>query len=129
MIGYIKGKLAGISPAMALIDVNGVGYELHISLYTFEKVKDQENCKLFTHLSIKEDSHTLFGFFEEEERIMFRNLINVSGVGASTARMILSSLSVPELQNAILRGDSALIKSVKGVGVKTSQKIVIDLQD
>lgn len=129
MIAYIEGKVAGINPAHVIIDTGGLAYELQISLYTFEKIKEKSQCRLFTHLAIKEDSHTLFGFFDERERQMFRSLIGVSGVGTSTARMILSSLTVDELEHAILSGNSALIKTVKGVGPKSSQKIVIELQD
>ena len=126
MIAFIKGRVAFISPTQIVIETaGGIGYEIQISLYTFEKIKDKENISLYTHLSIKEDSHTLFGFNGEEERSLFRNLISVNGVGPSTARMILSS----DLNHAILSGDITLLKAVKGIGPKTAQRLVLELQD
>lgn len=114
---------------MAVVSCDGVGYELHISLYTFEKIKRAERVKLFAHLAIKEDAHTLYGFFESSERDLFRALISVQGIGASTARMILSSVEPGELQSAISHGNIALLKSVKGVGPKSAQRIILELQD
>jgi holliday junction DNA helicase RuvA len=130
MIAFIKGRAAYISPTQVIIETAaGVGYEVQISLYTFQKIKDEENIRILTHLSIKEDSHTLFGFFDEEERSLFRNLISVNGVGPSTARMILSSLNPGDLNHAIITGDITLLKAVKGIGPKTAQRLVLELQD
>jgi holliday junction DNA helicase RuvA len=129
MIAYIEGKLVEKTPTYAVIDCGGVGYLIHISLHTFSKIKDIEKCKLFTHLAIKEDAHTLYGFFDENERKIFRLLISVSGVGASTARMILSSLSTEEIQIAIATGNVATLRKVKGIGEKSAQRIIVDLKD
>ncbi|MDB2317204.1 Holliday junction branch migration protein RuvA [Flavobacteriales bacterium] len=129
MITHVQGKLVELNPAYAVIDCNGVGYLLHISLNTYSKLGDSEFCKLFSHLAIKEDSHTLYGFHEELERKVFRLLISVSGVGASTARVILSSMLPEEIRDAIVNEDVALIKSVKGIGAKTAQRIILDLKD
>lgn len=130
MIAFIKGRVAFISPTQVVIETaGGIGYEIQISLYTFEKIKDKENISIYTHLSIKEDSQTLFGFNGEEERSLFRNLISVNGVGPSTARMILSSLTPTDLNHAILSGDITLLKAVKGIGPKTAQRLVLELQD
>lgn len=119
-----------MSPTVVIIETQGgTGYEAQISLYTYQKIKDEKNLRLLTHLSIKEDSHTLFGFFDEEERALFRNLISVNGVGPSTARMILSSLTPGDLNHAILSGDITLLKAVKGIGPKTAQRLVLELQD
>jgi len=112
-----------------VIDCNGVGYLVNISLNTFSKIKDSETISLFTHLQVKEDSHTLFGFFEKTERNLFRQLISVSGIGASTARTMLSSLSPSEIQSAIISGNVPTIQSVKGIGLKTAQRVIIDLKD
>lgn len=116
------------TPAFVVIDCNGIGYKLHISLQTFSSIKD-ENCSLFTHLSIKEDSHTLFGFYDEDERILFRGLISVSGVGPSTAQVVLSTFTSAETRDYIIKGDVLALKSVKGIGAKTAQRIIIDLKD
>ncbi len=129
MINHLSGKLIEKSPTHAIVECNGVGYKLHISVHTFSSLPDKENCKIFTHLAIREDAHTLYGFYSEEERTVFRKLISVSGVGANTGRMIMSSLSPDEVKHAILNGDSATIKRVKGIGAKTAQRIIIDLQD
>jgi Holliday junction DNA helicase RuvA len=129
MIAHINGKLVELNPAYAVIECNGVGYYLNISLNTYSRLGESESCKLFTHLSVKEDSHTLYGFYEKLERKIFRMLISVSGVGASTARVILSSMQSTEIRDAIVSEDIALIKSVKGIGVKTAQRIVLDLKD
>jgi Holliday junction DNA helicase RuvA len=127
MIAHINGKLVELNPAYAVIEC--VGYYLNISLNTYSRLGESESCKLFTHLSVKEDSHTLYGFYEKLERKIFRMLISVSGVGASTARVILSSMQSTEIRDAIVSEDIALIKSVKGIGVKTAQRIVLDLKD
>ena len=129
MYEYFKGKLVEKTPAEAVIDCNGVAYILQISLQTFSKIKDQEDVKLYTHLVVKEDSHTLFGFFELGERAIFRQLILVSGVGANTARVILSSMTTDEVYNAIVMDNAAALQSVKGIGAKTAQRIILDLKD
>ncbi len=129
MIAHIQGKVTYRSPAYMVIDCGGVGYGIQISLNTYEKVSEGEAVKLLTHLSIKEDSHILYGFAEEEERQLFLQLISVSGVGTNTARMILSSLKPAEIKLAILNGNWNLLKTIKGIGPKTAQRLVIDLQD
>jgi holliday junction DNA helicase RuvA len=129
MIHHLNGRLIEKSPTHAVIECGGVGYLVHISLYTFSKLPDAEACKVFTHLAIREDAHTLYGFIDENERALFRKLISVSGVGASTGRMILSSMSPGEVSEAILNGDVKLIQSIKGIGAKTAQRIIVDLQD
>ena len=128
MITHIHGKLVKKTPAYAVVDINGIGYKIKISLQTFSAL-DGEFCKLYTHLSIKEDSHTLFGFFEESERHLFRNLISVSGVGPTTAQIILSTYSTEEIINHITTADVSAIQGVKGIGAKTAQRIIIDLKD
>ena len=128
MINHINGKLVDKTPTNVVIDCNGVGYSINISLQTFSKIND-ERCKSFTHLSIKEDSHTLYGFFTENERTLFRHLISVSGVGPSTAQVILSTYKSDEIINYISASDVAAIKNVKGIGLKTAQRIIIDLKD
>lgn len=129
MITQLKGRMVEKSPTEVVIDCNGVGYLVNISLNTFSKLSDSENISLFTHLQVKEDSHTLFGFFEKTERNLFRQLISVSGIGASTARTMLSSLSPNEIQSAIISGNVSTIQSVKGIGLKTAQRVIIDLKD
>ena len=129
MITHIKGKLVEKSPTSVIIDVNGIGYLINISLNTFSAIPDQESLSLYTHLQIKEDSHTLFGFYSRKEREIFRLLISVSGIGASTARTMLSSLSPEQIIQGISIGDSAMIQSVKGIGLKTSQRVIIELKD
>ena len=129
MITHIKGKLVEKSPTSVIIDVNGIGYLINISLNTFSAIPDQENLRLYTHLQIKEDSHTLFGFYSIKEREIFRLLISVSGIGASIARTMLSSLSPEQIIQGISIGDSAMIQSVKGIGLKTSQRVIIELKD
>ena len=129
MITHIKGKLVEKSPTSVIIDVNGIGYLINISLNTFSAIPDQENLKLYTHLQIKEDSHTLFGFYSLKEREIFRLLISVSGIGASIARTMLSSLNPEQIIQGISIGDSAMIQSVKGIGLKTSQRVIIELKD
>ena len=129
MIHHIKGRLTEKSPTHAVIEAGGVGYFLNISLVTFSKILNDENCTLYTHLSIKEDAHTLYGFAEKSEREIFRKLISVSGVGASTARVMLSSLSSDEITAAIVTGDVDTLKSIKGIGAKSAQRIIVDLKD
>ena len=129
MITHIKGKLVEKSPTSVIIEVNGIGYLINISLNTFSAIPDQESLKLYTHLQIKEDSHTLFGFYSRKEREIFRLLISVSGIGASIARTMLSSLSPEQIIQGISIGESAMIQSVKGIGLKTSQRVIIELKD
>ncbi len=129
MITHIEGKLVEKNPAYAIIDCHGVGYLIYITLYTFEKIPNQENIKLFTHLMIREDSQTLYGFYESVEREMFKLLINVNGVGPSAAKMILSTLAPDDFQKAVLNDDVNTLKSVKGIGVKSAQRIIIELKD
>ena len=129
MIAHIQGRLVELNPAYAVIECNGVGYILNISLNTYSKLGDSESCKLYSHLVVKEDSHTLYGFHSKLERKIFRLLISVSGVGASTARVILSSMLPEEIRDAIVSEDVVLIKSVKGIGAKTAQRIILDLKD
>lgn len=129
MITHIKGKLVEKNPSFVILDCNGIGYMIRISLHTFSQISDSELCNLFTHLSIKEDSHTLYGFFEKTERELFRLLISVSGVGTNTAQTILSSLSPHDAQLAILSENVASLQSVKGIGAKTAQRIILDLKD
>ena len=128
MISHINGKLVEKTPTYVVIDCNGVGYKLNISLQTYSAIQT-ENCKLLTHLAVKEDSHTLYGFCTSEERDLFRQLISVSGVGPSTARMILSTYSAEEIANYIITSDVSAVQNVKGIGGKTAQRIIIDLKD
>ena len=129
MIYSIKGRLVEKNPTNVVIDSNGVGYFIHISLHTFSQIPSQESLQLYTHLQVKEDSHTLFGFWEKTEREIFRLLISVSGVGASTARSMLSSLEPRQIMEAIATGDVATIQGIKGIGAKTAQRVIIDLKD
>jgi len=129
MITQIKGRLVEKSPTELVIDCNGIGYLVNISLNTYSLLSDSESVSLYTHLQVKEDSHTLFGFFEKTERNLFRKLISVSGIGASTARTMLSSLSPDEIQRAILSEKVTTIQSIKGIGLKTAQRVIIELRD
>ena len=129
MITQIKGRLVEKNPAYIVLDCNGVGYLLRISLNTYSKISDSEICMLYTYLSIKEDSHTLFGFMEKTERELFTSLISVSGVGPNTAQMILSSLSPEQAHQAIMNSNVSALQSVKGIGGKTAQRIILDLKD
>ena len=129
MITHIKGKLVEKNPSFVVIDCNGVGYMIRISLHTFSQLHDSELCSLYTHLSVKEDSHSLYGFFDRSERELFRLLISVSGIGTNTAQTILSSLSPEEAQQAILSENVASLQSVKGIGAKTAQRVILDLKD
>jgi len=129
MITQIKGRLVEKTPTFVVVDCSGVGYLLHISLNTFSSIPDSEAITLYTHLSVKEDSHTLYGFINKTEREIFRLLISVSGVGPSIARTMLSSMSSEEIQQAIATENIPLIQSVKGIGAKTAQRVIIDLKD
>lgn len=129
MITHLKGKLVEKTPTSVVIECNGVGYEVHISLHTFSLIPESESVKLFTHLLVKEDSHTLYGFYEPSEREIFKLLLSVSGVGASTARTMLSSLTPKQVQDAIAANQVATIQSVKGIGAKTAQRVILDLKD
>ena len=129
MITQIKGRLIEKSPTELVIDCNGVGYSINISLNTYSQIGDDENIKLFTHLIIKEDSHSLYGFFKKSERSLFKLLLSVSGVGASTARMMLSSLSPGEIISAIRSDSVQIIQSIKGIGAKTAQRVILELKD
>ncbi len=129
MIHHITGRLTEKSPTHAIVEASGVGYYLNISLITFSKLGNEENCKLYTHLSIKEDAHTLYGFADKSEREIFRQLISVNGVGASTARIMLSSMTAEEITTAIVSSDVTTLKSIKGIGAKSAQRIIVDLKD
>lgn len=129
MIEYIKGELTELSPALATIEVAGVGYGLNISLNTYSAIQGKKDVKLYVYEAIREDAHTLYGFVSKKEREMFELLITVSGVGTNMARMMLSSMSVSELCNAISTGNERLIKGIKGIGKMTAQRIIVDLRD
>jgi holliday junction DNA helicase RuvA len=129
MIAYIDGKLTFKDPTYVIVDVQGVGYQIKISLNTFSRLQEGERCKLHTFLHIKEDAHTLYGFAELAEKEVFLHLISISGVGPGTALMIVSSLTVPEIHQAIVREDVRTIQQVKGIGGKTAQRIILELKD
>ena len=129
MITQIRGRLVEKNPTYVVVDCAGVGYMLHISLQTFSALSDDENVRLFAHLSVREDAHTLYGFISKTEREVFKLLISVSGVGPSIARTMLSSMSSEEVQNAIASENVTLIQSVKGIGLKTAQRVIVDLKD
>ncbi|QXP63540.1 Holliday junction branch migration protein RuvA [Polaribacter sp. HaHaR_3_91] len=129
MITQVRGRLVEKNPTEVVVDCNGVGYLLHISLNTFSSLPDDEAIVLYTHLSIREDAHTLFGFFTKTEREVFKLLISVSGVGPSIARTMLSSMTSEEIQHAIASENVPLIQSVKGIGAKTAQRVIVDLKD
>jgi holliday junction DNA helicase RuvA len=128
MYNHFEGKLAVKTPTYAVIECGGVGYQLNISLNTFSKLPESGNCRLYSHLAVREDALVLFGFGDEEEREMFRQLISVSGVGPGTARMILSSMSPPEVMQAIHSGNVGALRAVKGIGEKSAQRIIVDLK-
>ncbi|GAA4763662.1 MULTISPECIES: Holliday junction branch migration protein RuvA [Flavobacterium] len=129
MIAHIQGKLVEKSPTEVIIDCNGVGYQINISLHTFGLLPNTDQIKLYTHLLIKEDSHSLFGFVEKSEREIFKLLISVSGIGANIARTMLSSIEPKQIINAIASGDVATVQSIKGIGAKTAQRAILDLKD
>lgn len=129
MIDYIKGEITNLTPTYCVLETCGVGYMLNISLVTFCELQNLSSARLFVYENIREDAHTLYGFFEEEERNIFLLLISVSGIGANTARMIQSSFSPAELKEAISTGNVNAIKSVKGIGLKSAQRIIVDLKD
>lgn len=129
MIAYLSGKFSYKTPAVVYVDVQGVGYEVNISLNTYSHIQSLAEGKLFTYLQVKEDSHTLFGFFDAIEKEMFILLISVSGVGAATARMMLSNMKPSEISNAIVMNNSKLLENVKGIGRKTAERLVLELRD
>ncbi|MDB2385350.1 Holliday junction branch migration protein RuvA [Polaribacter sp.] len=129
MITQIKGRLVEKNPTEVVVDCNGVGYLLHISLNTFSNLPENENVLLYTHLSIREDAHTLYGFIDKVERAVFKLLVSVSGVGPSIARTMLSSMTSEEIQQAIASENVKVIQSVKGIGAKTAQRVIVDLKD
>jgi Holliday junction DNA helicase RuvA len=129
MIAYLSGKFSYKNPAVVYVDVQGVGYEVYISLNTYSHIQQMDAGKLYTYLQIKEDAHTLYGFFDAAEKEMFILLISVSGVGAATARMMLSSMKPEEISNAILMKHTSVLESVKGIGRKTAERLVLELKD
>ncbi len=129
MYAYIDGKLVFKCPTYVVIEAGGIGYQINISLNTYSRLPADERCKLYTWLHVKEDAHTLYGFIDEGERRLFLHLISVSGIGAGTGRMILSSITPEEIQTAIVKGDVPLIQRIKGIGPKSAQRIILELQD
>ena len=129
MIAFLKGKLIQRDPTFVVVEVQGIGYQLHISLQTFSDIKEQENVMLHTHLNIREDAHILFGFSSVVEKKLFQQLISVNGVGPSTAIIMLSYMNSNELKSAIVREDAASLQSIKGIGGKTAQRVIIELKD
>ncbi len=129
MIAYVKGKLAHKDPAHVIIDANGIGYYIHISLNTFAQIKDQEACQLHTYMHVREDAQTLYGFSGHAEKKLFMHLISVSGIGPSTGLVMLSSLSSEEITSAIINEEVSVIQSVKGIGSKTAQRAILELKD
>jgi Holliday junction DNA helicase RuvA len=129
MIDYIKGEIAELTPASVTVEAYGIGYFMNISLNTYTNLSEQKNARLYIYEAIREDAHQLFGFFDKQERELFLLLISVPGIGASTARMILSSMNSHELTNVIASGNSDMLKTVKGIGLKTAQRVIVDLKD
>jgi len=129
MIAFLKGKLVHLEPTQVVVEVNGVGYQLQISLQTFSEIKEQENIMLHTHLAIREDAHLLYGFSNEAEKKLFQQLISVNGVGPSTAIVMLSYMNSNELKSAIIREDASALQLIKGIGGKTALRVIIDLKD
>jgi Holliday junction DNA helicase RuvA len=129
MINHLNGRLIEKHPSHVIIECNGVGYFVNISLHTYDKIGKDENLKLFTYLSIREDAHTLYGFAEEDERVMYKQLISVSGIGPSTAVIILSSLGPKRVKEALINEEVAVLQSIKGIGGKTAQRMVVELKD
>lgn len=129
MIAYVEGKLVHKEPAFVIIDTGGIGYQIKISLTTYGFLKDKSSCKLHTYLHIKDDAHTLYGFWEISEKIVFLDLISISGVGPGTGLMILSSMNAKDIQSAIVNEEVKTIQAVKGIGAKTAQRIILELKD
>ncbi len=129
MIEYIQGKITSLTPTYVIIETGGIGYFINISLYTFTRLEGKNESRLLVHEVIREDAHLLFGFIGESERNIFRLLISVSGVGANTARMMLSSVEATGIEEAILQSDVNMLKGIKGIGAKTAQRIIVDLKD
>ncbi len=129
MYDYFNGKLVFKAPTHVILEVGGIGYHIHISLTTYSLIKDQENCKLYVSFQVREDAHALYGFATEGERHLFNHLISVSGIGPNTGRMMLSSSTPEEIQSAIVNGQVALIQKIKGIGPKTAQRVILELQD
>jgi len=129
MFEFIKGKVSELTPTFAIIDTGDIGYFVHISLNTYSKLTKDSDIQLYIHQVIREDANLLFGFFNHHEREIFRMLLSVSGIGANTARMMLSSLTPSEVEQAILEGNVALLKSIKGIGTKSAQRVIVDLKD
>ncbi len=128
MFAYLEGELTYKSPSLIYLSVNGIGYEVNITLHTYGKIREAERCRLYTHLQIREDARVLYGFADEREKQTFRHLLSISGVGATTARIILSSLTPGELEHAIAAEDSRALERVKGIGAKTAQRIILELK-
>lgn len=129
MYYYLKGKLAAVHPTLAVIDCGGVGYHVHISLYTFSQIEKLSEVLLYTHLAVKEDAHVLYGFAQLDEKALFQQLISVNGIGTGTAQLILSALNPEAILNAIIREDDLTFKAIKGIGEKTAKRIILDLKD
>lgn len=129
MYEYIEGKISELNPASVVVDNQGIGYQIQISLNTYSALSGKENAVVFVHHVVREDAQLLFGFYSKSEREVFRQLLSVSGVGANTARMILSSMSPMEIKEAILSGNVAQLNTIKGIGLKTAQRIIVDLKD
>ena len=129
MYDFLEGRVDRLSPTELVLQVGGVGYVLHISLHTFERIKAEKELKIYTHLVVREDSHSLYGFANLNERELFLKLISVNGVGTATARMVLSALNVDEVISAITNGNVGMLKSVKGIGPKAAQRLIVELQD
>ncbi len=129
MFEYIQGKITGLTPANAVIEAGSIGYFIHVSVNTYSQINGKEQVKLYLHQVVREDAHLLYGFAELTERELFRLLISVNGIGSNTALMMLSSLTADELKNAIIQDDVNVLKSIKGIGAKTAQRVIIDLKD
>jgi len=129
MISYVKGEITFKKPTQIIVEAGGIGYQINISLYTYTRIEKLEAVKILTHLIVKEDSHTLYGFFDVEERIIFTQLISVSGIGPNTARILLSSISPQEARAAIVGEDINTLNSIKGIGPKTAKRLVVELKD